>query len=186
VLVLGAGMIGLGVVRLLALRRVGHLAVSDPSPLRRARALALGADRAIDPLAENVTAVMRSLTGPGGFGLGARVDGVVDCAGAAPALADALKSLRQGGTLVLSAVFGDETAVRLDRIVEKELQVRGAFAYRDEFADVLSLLADGSIDPAQLITHELPLEEIEAAFQAQLDADSSVKVLVSPDGPPRG
>lgn len=186
VLVLGAGMIGLGVTRLLALRGVGHLAVADLSPLRRERALALGADRAIDPVAEDITAVMAALTGPGGFGLGAHIDGVVDCAGAPSALAHALKSLRQGGTLVLAAVFGGEVPLRLDRVVDKELTVRGSFAYRDEFADVIELLAEGAIDPQLLVTHEFALDQVEQAFRTQLDASESVKVLVSPTGPADG
>src|SRR5690606_7461708 len=54
VLVLGAGMIGLGAVAMLRVEGAGRIIVSDPSPIRRKRALELGADLAIDPAQQDV------------------------------------------------------------------------------------------------------------------------------------
>jgi 2-desacetyl-2-hydroxyethyl bacteriochlorophyllide A dehydrogenase len=180
VLVLGAGMIGLGVTRLLRLAGVGRLVVADLSPLRRERALALGADRTIDPRAEDVTKAMREITGPGGFGLGAAVDVVFECAGVEETLAHALKSARQGGTLVLTAVYAGAVTIHPDRIVEKELAVRGAFAYRDEFPAVIELLASGAVDPDEFVSHSFGLDDVELAFRTQMDTARSIKVLVTP------
>jgi 2-desacetyl-2-hydroxyethyl bacteriochlorophyllide A dehydrogenase len=178
VLVMGGGMIGLGVARFLKLAGAGTIVLSDPSALRRERALALGADIVIDPLVQDVAAEMRALTGPGGMGLGARVDVVIDCAGVAIAFKDALKSVRHGGTVVLAAMYGQRIELVPDRIVEKELRVQGSFAYRDEFPAVIAALADGSIDAEQFISHHFPLDQTPQAFLAQLDRDRSLKVLV--------
>ncbi|MCW3013643.1 MAG: hypothetical protein JWO02_735 [Solirubrobacterales bacterium] len=178
VLVLGGGMIGLGAARFLKLAGAGTIVLSDPSPLRRERALALGADIVIDPLTQDTTAVMRELTGPGGMGLGARADVVIDCAGVAVAFKDALKCVRHGGTVVLAAMYGQRIELVPDRIVEKELSVRGSFAYKDEFPDVIAALADGSVDAELFISHHFPLERTPEAFLAQLDRDRSLKVLV--------
>jgi threonine dehydrogenase-like Zn-dependent dehydrogenase len=183
VLVLGLGAIGLGVVQFLALRGVGRIVAADPSALRRSRAEQLGAFRTLDPISQNVTAEMSAITGPGAMGLGARVDCVIDCSGAPSAIADALKSLRLGGTLVLAAVFGREISLKLDRVVDKELTVRGVFAYANEFAAVIEHLANGDIDPELFISHTFELEEIQSAFRMQLDPDSSVKVLVHASEP---
>jgi threonine dehydrogenase-like Zn-dependent dehydrogenase len=173
-------MIGLGVTRLLRLGGVGRLVVVDPSPLRRDHALALGADEAIDPTSEDVTEVMRTITGPGGFGLGARADVVIDCAGAPDALAHALKSVRQGGVVILAAVYGREVPLRPDRIMEKELEVRGSFAYRDEFAEVIAMLARGDLDALAFVSHTFALDQIDEAFRVQMDPARSLKVLVEP------
>ena len=142
-LVIGAGPIGLGAAALTALRGVRTLVVADPSPGRRERAKAVGADVVIDPINESTVEVMRSITGPGGFGLGARADVVIDCAGILARFMEGLKSVRHGGTMSLAAMYSGKVELRLDRIVEKELKVLGSFAYKDEFPRVIELLAIG-------------------------------------------
>jgi 2-desacetyl-2-hydroxyethyl bacteriochlorophyllide A dehydrogenase len=180
VLVLGAGPIGLGAAALTALRGVRTLVVSDPSPGRRERAEAVGADRTIDPLNESTVDVMRSITGPGGFGLGARADVVIDCAGSPAGFMEGLKSVRHGGKMSLAAMYSGKVELRLDRVVEKELKVLGSFAYKDEFNQVIDLLASGAIKPDDFITHEFDLNDIGAAFKKQLERETSLKVLVHP------
>jgi 2-desacetyl-2-hydroxyethyl bacteriochlorophyllide A dehydrogenase len=179
-LVLGGGMIGLGVTALLALAGAGAVVVAEPSGFRRERALALGADHVVDPASTDVTKLMRSLTGPGAYNLGARVDVVFECAGAPAALATALKSVRTGGTIVLSGIFGAKVGAHLDRVVEKEVRVQGAVAYRDEFADVIDHLADGRLRAQDFVTHTFGLDDIDEAFHTQMDAERAVKVQVRP------
>lgn len=181
VLVLGAGTIGLAVTRLLRLAGVGTLVVAELSESRRRCALELGADRVVDPAAEDVTKVMRSITGPGGYGLGARVDVAFECAGAAAALASALKSARQGATIVLAGIYGREVGVHVDRIIEKELRLQGTVAYRDEFPAVIDHLAAGSLDAGDFVSHTYDLDEITTAFRTQMDRTQSLKVQVRPN-----
>lgn len=180
VLVMGAGTIGLGVTRLLKLGGAGTVVVAEISARRRQQALALGADRVVDPLAEDVTGIMRSITGPGAYGLGARTDVVFECAGAQAAVATALKSVRQGGTIVLSGIFGAEVGVRLDRVVEKELRIQGTVAYADEFPAVIEHLVSGALRADAFVSHTYPLERIAEAFSTQMDAARSLKVQVHP------
>jgi 2-desacetyl-2-hydroxyethyl bacteriochlorophyllide A dehydrogenase len=180
VLVLGAGTIGLAVTRLLRLAGVATLVVAELSEARRQRALQLGADQVVDPAQEDVTRTMRAITGPGGYGLGARVDVVFECAGAAPALASALKSVRQGGTVVLAGIYGRKVPVHVDRIIEKELRVQGTVAYRDEFPAVIDHLAAGSLDAGDFVSHVYRLDQIAEAFRTQMDRTRSLKVHVRP------
>ena len=179
-LVLGGGPIGLGVARLLRLRGVRHLTVVELSSLRRERALAAGADLVIDPASEDVATTIREVAGSLGGEHGANVDLVIDCAGAEAALRDALRVLRRGGTLVLTAIFGKSVAVHLDQIVEKEIVAKGSFAYRDEFVEVVELLAGGMIDPDLFVSHAFGLDEIIDAFEVQSDPRRSTKVMVLP------
>ena len=90
--------------------------------------------------------------------------------------------MRHGGTVVLTAMYGQRIEVVPDRIVEKELSVRGSFAYKDEFPAVIAALADGSVDAGLLISHHFPLGRTPEAFLAQLDRDHSLKVLVGEPG----
>ena len=179
-LVLGAGMIGLSATRFAKLRGPGTLIVADPSPVRRAAAEALGADVTIDPIATKITDVVREITGPGGYGLGARADVIIDCAGSPEAFAEGLKSVRHGGTMALTAMYNRKIEVNPSRIVEKELTIRGSFAYDDEFPMVIDAIDRGDVDPALFISHEYGLDDYEQAFRTQLDRDVSLKVLVSP------
>jgi 2-desacetyl-2-hydroxyethyl bacteriochlorophyllide A dehydrogenase len=178
--VFGGGTIGLGAVRFLALAGVREIVLVEPSARRRAAGGAQGATTLIDPLTQDVVAELQAITGPGVAGHGARADLVIDCAGVAASLTDALNVLRNAGTLVLCAIFGRKIELRPDLIVGKELRVRGALAYRDEFPDAIAALARGDVDGDSLISHDFPLEAIEEAFQASLDREGSLKVLVTP------
>jgi 2-desacetyl-2-hydroxyethyl bacteriochlorophyllide A dehydrogenase len=180
VLVLGAGPIGLAVTRLARLAGARTVAVAEMSPRRREQARAVGADLVIDPAEEDVTKAMRAITGPGGYGLGARVDVVFECAGSEAALATALKSVRQGGRIMLSGIFGGRVSVHLDRIVEKEVRMQGSVAYRDEFGAVVDLLAEGTLRSDQFVSHTFGLDEVGEAFAIQQDASASLKVQIRP------
>jgi (R,R)-butanediol dehydrogenase/meso-butanediol dehydrogenase/diacetyl reductase len=164
-LVLGAGTIGLGVAAFL---RLGGASVTvvDPSPLRREAAISLGARTALDPASEQPE--------PDSFDL------VFECAGADATMAAAIRAVRPGGTVVVSALFGRRVEISPDRFSVKEAALVGAFGYRDEFPEVIEALASGAIDAAALVSHELPLERIDEAFQIQSDSTESLKVLVRP------
>jgi 2-desacetyl-2-hydroxyethyl bacteriochlorophyllide A dehydrogenase len=164
-LVLGAGTIGLGVAAFL---RLGGASVTvvDPSPLRREAAVSLGARTALDTASEQPEADSFDL--------------VFECAGADATMAAAIRAVRPGGTVVVSALFGRRVEISPDRFSVKEAALVGAFGYRDEFPEVIDALASGSIDATALISHDLPLDRIDEAFQIQSDPTESLKVLVRP------
>jgi len=110
------------------------------------------------------------------------VDVVIECSGAPPAFADSIRVARSGATLVIAALYKNKVELRPDRLVEKELTVRGSFAYRDEFPAVIAELERGGLDAEALVSHSFPLERIQEAFATQADAARSLKVTVSPGG----
>lgn len=172
-LVLGCGPIGLAAIHFLAAAGVQPLVGSDPSPLRRSMALAMGATATIDPTGADAGDVLAAA-----LGARAAFDLAIDCAGVENAIATALRSLRRGGRLVLAALHGRKVPVSLDRIVGGEVSVLGSFAYRDELRRVLELMAAGRLDAARMITHELALDDVQDAFDLQTRADESIKVLL--------
>jgi threonine dehydrogenase-like Zn-dependent dehydrogenase len=49
-----------------------------------------------------------------------------------------------------------------------------------EFRDTLHMLAEGEVDPRPLITGEVGLEGVEAAFAALADPENHAKILIDP------
>jgi 2-desacetyl-2-hydroxyethyl bacteriochlorophyllide A dehydrogenase len=172
VLVLGAGAIGLAATRFAVLGGADAVIVADPSPVRRTAAERLGAAATIDTAATRISDAVRET--------GRAVDVVVDCAGVGPAFVEGLRSVRAGGTISMAAIYGSKIEVNPNRIVEKELTIRGSFAYDDEFPMVIDALERGDVDPAVFVSHVFGLEDVERAFRTQLDRDVSVKVMVVP------
>jgi len=179
--VFGLGMIGLGAVRWLALSGARVLAV-DLSGLRREAALKLGAETVIDPAAESTVERVVEVTGPGGYGMGAAADIAVECSGAAAAFGDAMKVVRHGGRMSVAAMYPERVTLRPDRFVEKEMEIHGSFAYKDEFGRVIDMMEQGAIDKDIFISHRFGLEDTLEAFRTQLDKDVSLKVMVRPEG----
>jgi threonine dehydrogenase-like Zn-dependent dehydrogenase len=65
--------------------------------------------------------------------------------------------------------------------INKELDLRFVFGYTPlEFHDTLRMLADGTVDPAPLITATVGLDGVEAAFTALGDPDAHAKILIDP------
>lgn len=180
VVVFGLGQIGLGSVLLSKLAGAEVVIGVDPSPMRRAAARECGADQVLDPLDQDVTSAVREFTGPGPYGLGAAADAAIEASGVPSAFASAVKSLRPGGRLSLVAHSKEPFSVKSGRIVEKELTVRGSFAYKNEMANVVAMLAAGDIPIDHFVSHTLPLSKISEAFGIQSDAATSLKVLMLP------
>lgn len=167
--VIGAGPVGL---MFLALLRLGGARVIsiEPAELRRTIAATMGADRVVDPGAEDPVAVARELT----EGLGADV--VVDAVGSQ--LPAAFELVRKAGRIVL---FGMKQHARAEisqnRITRDELTLLGAYVGRDTFPDAIRLLEQGRIDLEPLVTHRIALAELPGAVE-ELRAGRAVKVEV--------
>ena len=65
--------------------------------------------------------------------------------------------------------------------INKEIDLRFVFGYSPlEFRDTLHMLAEGAVDPRPLITGEVGLAGVEAAFDALGDPGVHAKILIDP------
>jgi threonine dehydrogenase-like Zn-dependent dehydrogenase len=65
--------------------------------------------------------------------------------------------------------------------INKEIDLRFVFGYTPlEFRDTLAMLADGKVDPRPLITGEVGLDGVDAAFAALADPQRHAKILFDP------
>jgi len=109
-------------------------------------------------------------------------DIVVEAAGAADAVASALKSPARGGRVVLLGFPGHGVAVpvAIDDVVNRDMTITGSFAYTSAaWAKVVSLLNAGRLDFGFLVTHRFGLDQVTDAIDALRHATGARgKVLV--------
>ena len=173
-LVLGAGAIGLAVAAVAHAWAFDEVAVTARYEHQARLAARLGADRAIDAAAS-------------GDLEGYDADLVVETVGAgANTLESAAAALAPGGTISVLGVFRTSPSLDPMPLLRKEarLQWSNCYARRPgeaDFAEAVRLLAAGREAYRDLLTHEVPLDEIERAFEIAGDKRSgAVKVSVVP------
>ena len=173
--VVGAGPIGALVAQAAAALGAGHVAVVDPSADRRARALELRVDAALEPGAA-ASAHVSELTG----GLGADV--VYECAGVAETVQASVDLARRGGTVVLAGVAETPATIVPALWVVKEVTVIGALAYtRGDFSLTMDLAVDGRIRLGALRGRTVPLAALPATFAGLAGGTiDDLKVVVDP------
>ena len=172
----GAGPIGLLTAAIL--KGIGVTTImSELSTARKEKSLSSGAaDYVIDPTSENVKARVLELTG----GIG--VDVAFECAGVNVVLDTLLDALRPAGVLVNVSIWGRPATVDMQKIVLKEIDLRGTIAYVRDHAATIALVQSGKIDLKPFITGRIALDDlITEGFDTLINRnDTAVKILVHP------
>lgn len=179
VVVFGAGPIGLGATIWLKLRGVRHVVVVDVQPDRLATALEVGADAVVDSSQEDVAARLTALHGSATNALGQRrpaTDAYLDAAGAPQVLQTVQATARWGARLAVVAVH--KKPVDLSGILRSELTILGSMGYPTEIFDVTPQLAEHWERFARIISHTVPLDEAQRAFDLALTPGAASKVVV--------
>ena len=105
------------------------------------------------------------------------VDLVVETAGAAEAVTQALELVRPGGRVVLTGLPHEPTRVPFFSVVRREVTLIGSMIYQDEFGEALRLIASGAVKTRLLVTHHFKLDTIRDAFAAHTE-QSAIKVAL--------
>ncbi|KAG5726594.1 (R,R)-butanediol dehydrogenase [Termitomyces sp. T112] len=180
VLILGAGPIGLFILKILrSFDPSATIVMSEPTVLRRQQALKNGATLSLDPLSVDVPEAVTKATG----GIG--VDIAFDAAGIQASLDTALHSVRPRGTVVNVAVWEKTATVDVNLFWTKEIFLTGSAAYDRVHPELLEAVAAGKIPGIEdLITRRIALEDVvEKGFKALLhNKDAHIKILVRPSG----
>ena len=178
--VFGAGTLGLLVSQVL--KSIGNIRVIqvDLSEKRLEVARQTGVDYTINPAeVEDVVAEIAAITGPGYYGPGgAAADVVFECAGVPATVLQSLRVVRHGGTVVTLALAEKPAPIDITVITQKQISFLGTYAYTNDFEEAVDLVASGKVRVEPLISHVYPLAQIGEAFEMQLNAKESVKVVV--------
>lgn len=167
-LVLGCGPIGIAIIAALRLKGVENVAAADFSMRRRELAATMGAHVTLDPAQgspfdSTTPAVVFEAVG---------VPGIIN---------DAMRRAPLGSRLVVAGVCMQPDTVMPLFGIAKEINVQFVNSYdHHEFAESLRAIADGLIDVAPLITAEVGLDGVAAAFDELADPDAHCKIVVTP------
>ncbi len=176
VVIMGAGPIGcLHIV--VAKGRGAFVIVSEPSQKRRETAQRFEPEVTIDPFNQDLVAEVRRLTD----GLGADI---VICANPIAATqTQAVEAVRKAGRVILFGGLPKSnpmTTLDGNLIHYGEIEVVGAFSYHPTNHETALTLLKRKVIPAErLITHTLPLEKIDEAFEIAASGEG-LKVIVTP------
>jgi L-iditol 2-dehydrogenase len=107
-------------------------------------------------------------------------DVVVECSGAGPGIADALRAARRRGHVVQMGLRGADVTIPYDLICFHELTVTAGFASNPlSWRRAMALLGDGAVELAPLVTEVVPLADWDRAFDASR-AGAGVKYVLDP------
>jgi threonine dehydrogenase-like Zn-dependent dehydrogenase len=162
VAVFGAGPIGLACAIALEHRGVDPVMIDhDPGRVRFAGALGFQSATAFDV---------------------APTDVAIDAVGAIPALKSAMRSVRDGGRIVIVGVYGSERyelPMGVAWVRGLDLRFAGMANIQGHWHTVANAVIRREIDPAPLITHHLGLEEAPEAYEL-FRSRRAVKVVLTP------
>jgi threonine dehydrogenase-like Zn-dependent dehydrogenase len=186
VVILGAGIIGLGAVQAIRATTSGvRVIVVDGTPTRLEMARQMGADDIVDfkqgdPV-EQVLALVGEQEVPRLGYRGGNVDAVIDCAGAVNSSQQGLQMLKQeNGRLVLVALFEHDGPLDRNMIVRKHVQLLGSWgSTAADLRFAIELMASGRVDRRELVSHEFALDQAPEAFAFQ-EQGQAIKVVVKP------
>jgi 2-desacetyl-2-hydroxyethyl bacteriochlorophyllide A dehydrogenase len=167
-LVLGCGPIGMSIIAALRLRGVETIVASDFSSKRRELATIMGAHQTVDPAQRSPFDTVKATVVFEAIG----VPGIID---------EVLLRARRGTRLVVAGVCMEPDTVHPFFAIPKEINIQFVVTYDPtEFADSLRALAEGDIDATPLITGEVGLDGVGAAFDELADPERHCKILVTP------
>ena len=175
--VLGAGMIGLGVIVHLKNAGAGLIVATEISEKRASMAKRLGADYVFDPQKVDVKGKVLELT----EGVGADV--VFDCSGIPQAFQSATSFLRPRGQLLLMGIITHEVPIVPVGFILGEYSLQGSMCYyHEEFPMVIEFLSRHTSPIAEVITSKIKLSDIQNGFEElSKPGTDEIKILVEPD-----
>ncbi len=168
VAILGAGPIGCLLLQAIRLQGASQVTMVDKNSSRLQAACALGADVCLDNL---------DRLKPDFYDL------VVDATGAIPVMSRTIEFARHGGKVLLFGVppNGRRMSVDAFTIFRKGLTILSSFTSVRNSMQAVDLLVDGRIRVAGLISHRLPLEELQRGIELiEAGRDNVMKVMILP------
>jgi threonine dehydrogenase-like Zn-dependent dehydrogenase len=172
--VVGCGPVGLAVIAALKLLGVAPIVAADFSPTRRALAATMGAHEVVDPTAETP---FQAWTRVGGD----KQMAVFEAVGVPGMIDELLRVAPAQSRIVIVGVCMQPDSITPFYGIGKELNLQFVLGYTpEEFAASLQSIAEGAIDVAPLITAEVGLPEVPAAFEMLANPEQHCKILVVP------
>jgi erythritol/L-threitol dehydrogenase len=176
VVLAGAGTLGLGMIGAIKKSGPEKLIVLDLFDDRLEKAKEFGADMVLNPLRDDVDAIVKDLTE--GYGC----DVYIEATGAQKSVEQGLNMIRKLGIFVEFSVFKDPVTVDWSIISDrKELDVLGSHLGPYCYEPVIKGISNGDLPTEGVVTHEFPLEDFKKGFDLVRSGSDSLKVILNPN-----
>ncbi|MGQ5635715.1 MULTISPECIES: zinc-binding dehydrogenase [unclassified Streptomyces] len=173
----GVGGVGAHNVRIARLVGAAPIIAVDPLPSARERALAFGADHALDPAAPDFADQIHAATG------GRGLDFAFDCAGVPAVREQAASVLGLGGSLILVGITPRPLTITEGLTFNYMCkQVRGHYGGSPEsVSELVRLTAAGRLDLAPSITDHIPLvDAADAVSRLENKIGDPIRLILVP------
>jgi L-iditol 2-dehydrogenase len=157
--VVGAGMIGIFLVKLLSKTALSNLIVVDINKSKLQQALDSGADTILEASDNKLIPKILNLTHNRGADLSFEVVGITETVN------NAIHVLRRGGRTVLIGNLSKSVDFPLQKVVTSEISVFSSCAIRGEYEAALSLIEKGVLNVKDQISEVAPLSEGSSWFE---------------------
>ncbi|MFB8750176.1 zinc-dependent alcohol dehydrogenase family protein [Streptomyces parvulus] len=176
VVVVGAGPIGLAAVATARLFAPERIIVVDLAAARLEAARKLGAEAVADAR-ETPEQLVADLTG----GLGADV--VIEAVGVPETFEMCTRMVRPGGHVANIGVHGKPASLHLEDLWIKNVTITTGLVDTHSTPTLLRMAASGRLPTSQLVTHTVPLERMEEAYEVFAGAADTGALKVVLGGP---
>ena len=175
IVIYGCGPIGLAMIKILNLKGYKTVVALDISDYKLKIAKEMGASNTINvkKVDNPVKAVKEMFDGLG-------PDVAMDIAGIKETEKNAVSTPRKGGKVYL---MGEQATMELQvsTCLHQNLTLLFGVYYRiEDFGEIVKLLREGKDDFKKIITHIIPLSEIDKGFDIFFNNPDSIRVLIKP------
>ncbi len=170
--VVGSGMIGIFIVKLLKIAGALKIIVIDMDSTRLELAKNAGADEIFLSNEPDLEQKTLSLTN------GRGADICFEAVGKSESVNLSIDLLRKGGKAVLVGNISPKVEIPLQKVVTRELKILGSCAIRGEYEAVLEMLESGKIIVDDQISAVVPLKEGAAWFARLYDRKEKLNKII--------
>jgi S-(hydroxymethyl)glutathione dehydrogenase/alcohol dehydrogenase len=177
VAVWGCGGVGLNTIQMARVMGAGKIIAVDVMKQKLAWAEEFGATHVVDASQRDPVAEVHAISGTGG------VDYAFEVVGTQKTIEQALLATHRGGTCVVVGVSPAGTKLSIDPglFLQQRVLTGTSFGGGHQRSDVpmlLDLYMSGKYRLNELITRRVPLEDLNAAFEAMLAGEVKRSVVV--------
>lgn len=175
VVVIGGGMIGLLMLQLARLAGAARTALLEPVESKREVAKKLGADVCIDPIHEDVKAVLAA----NGMSW---VNTVIECVGRTSTIEQAIDIVGNKGTVMMFGLTKPDDTISLKpfEVFQKEIELKASFINPYTQKRALELIDSGRLDVSSMIYAVAGLDEL-ADILSKPELRAKGKYIISPE-----
>jgi L-iditol 2-dehydrogenase len=175
VLIIGLGIMGQLHVALARHAGAGTLIGTDFVPYRRAKALELGADFALDPAQDSLEEAVKQHTS------GQMAEVVIVGPGSIEAMELGIRCAARGGTVVLFTASPPEASLAVSpyHLYFNEIRLVPSYSCGpNDTREALRLIAMGVISAEKFVTHCFPFAALHEAYSNAAQAQASLKTVI--------